>query len=75
MHPAGPRTRGSRKELTVRRKCKAALAAAAAALALCALPFAAQAGSWGGAVLSKGLVYEDVYGVVNGNAQMAKTVR
>lgn len=59
----------------MRRKCKAALAAAAAALALCALPFAAQAGSWGGTVLSKGLVYEDVYGVVNGNAQMAKTVR
>ncbi|WP_195419499.1 hypothetical protein [Collinsella sp. D33t1_170424_A12] len=59
----------------MQKNIKAVLAATVAVLCLCALPFAAQAGSWGGTVLSKGLVYDDVYGVVNGNAQMAKTVR
>ncbi|MDQ9891512.1 hypothetical protein RFZ55_04000, partial [Acinetobacter baumannii] len=59
----------------MQKNIKAVLAATVAMLCLCALPFAAQAGSWGGTVLSKGLVYDDVYGVVSGNAQMAKTVR
>ncbi len=58
----------------MQKNIKAVLAATVAVLCLCALPFAAQAGSWGGTVLSKGLVYDDVYGVVNGNAQMSKKI-
>ena len=46
----------------------------AAALCICALPLAANGASWGGTVLSKGLVYDDVYGVVNGNALMYKSL-
>ncbi len=50
------------------------LLGAIAFIALCLPPLAAQAGSWGGTVLSKGLVYDDVYGVVGGNAIMTKKV-
>lgn len=50
------------------------LLGAMALVALCLPPLAAQAGSWGGTVLSKGLVYDDVYGVVGGNAIMTKKV-
>ena len=58
----------------MRRRFTQAVLWIAAALCICALPLAANGASWGGTVLSKGLVYDDVYGVVNGNALMSKVV-
>ena len=58
----------------MRRRFTQAVLWIAATLCFCALPLAANATSWGGTVLSKGLVYDDVYGVVNGNALMSKVV-
>ena len=58
----------------MRRRFTQAVLWIAAALCICALPLAANATSWGGTVLSKGLVYDDVYGVVNGNALMYKSL-
>lgn len=58
----------------MRRRFTQAVLWIAAALCICALPLAANGASWGGTVLSKGLVYDDVYGVVNGNALMYKSL-
>ena len=58
----------------MRRRFTQAVLWIAAALCICAVPLAANGASWGGTVLSKGLVYDDVYGVVNGNALMSKVV-
>ncbi len=59
---------------SVRGPLMSILLGATALIVLCLPPLAAQAGSWGGTVLSKGLVYDDVYGVVGGNAIMTKKV-
>ena len=58
----------------MRRRFTQAVLWIAAALCICAVPLAANGASWGGTVLSKGLVYDDVYGVVNGNALMYKSL-
>ncbi|WP_195419495.1 S-layer homology domain-containing protein [Collinsella sp. D33t1_170424_A12] len=58
----------------MRRRFSQAVLWIAVALCICALPLAANGASWGGTVLSKGLVYDDAYGVVNGNALMYKSI-
>ena len=50
------------------------LACIAVALCVCFLPVGAEAAVRNGALISKGLDYDDAYGVVNGNALMQKKV-
>lgn len=50
------------------------LACAVMALCVCFLPAVAGAKTYEGALVSKGLDYDDAYGVVNGNALMQKKV-